>query len=1072
MSAEKQQVLNTLQIAKTEEGTSHTVEDLSLTSSLLDAELLLILKARFTEAQLCLPHSPMATIMLCGSLLEGLLFGLANTKPADFNRAPQAPKGNDGKPKPFKEWSLAQFIDVAYSLGVLREDVRGFSHILRNFRNYIHPHQQMKQDFHPERHTAELCLNVVKAAVNNLNAGTKSKAKDFFSDWAQHPDATYLALTTLIGSWNDSQCDLEVITELLNISRDQWRHKALDILHCSDSPLSVKNGTWQVVNRLELFILLGSRILDRNLVTFQLLAVSVLKGSAPSFGLLAERRYEAIIHDKELHCSRALRKGIAEGLAILGNQPKVCRNCSHRKVEQTCELAIRELLKDADWVLWGRLNELLPTLAEAEPCQFLRAVEQAMCSTPCPFYELLKQERREHKDHLMGLRWALEVLAWDEAYLVQACVALAGLASHVSSDDRYNPSLNSLVEILLPWRPQTLASVEKRRVAAQTVLRERPDVGWDLLIQLLPDQKIVSNGTRKPIWRNPIPNNYSGKVTREEYLHQVRGYWELAVVAAGQDVERLSKLIGLCVRLPDDACEQLLEKLETDPVLKLPEAQRLLIWDHLTRLKHRLDKGASRNELIKRIDDIIEQFSSSDPFYSSQCLFSGDGHYIYQESGDVKERQEQLFAEREKAVLEIIQRHGVQGVIQFAESVSLPFWVGVAVGAIAEDRFKRVLLPGFLDSVDEGHQDLVAGFIGKSRYDKGWEWCDELDKTAWTPQQVGQFLAFLPFTKDAWDRASEWLQSDVNEYWSRVSVALGHKQGDLGIAIDKFIKYGRPHEAIKCLNWMRTYDQPIDICQCIKALNAALHSNEPSKNRYGYDILGLIKFLQLDSSVSKDDLLRIEWGYLPLLRNYEGFSPIFLESRLAGDPDFFCELIAMIAPPKEEGRPLTEITEELRALKGNAFNLLDSWRIPPGTQADGTFSGKRFAEWLQRVKQVCGESGNLALAFSEIGKVLVCAPPDQDGLWIDHAVAVELNDQEADKMRNGYFRGRLAARGMYSIDPTGKPEKELAEQFRREAKDVENSGFHRFAVTLRDLAEYYEREAESVVLEHQQEAEP
>jgi hypothetical protein len=33
--------------------------------------------------------------------------------------------------------------------------------------------------------------------------------------------------------------------------------------------------------------------------------------------------------------------------------------------------------------------------------------------------------------------------------------------------------------------PQTLASFEKRKVAVQTILRERPDIAWNLIIQLL-----------------------------------------------------------------------------------------------------------------------------------------------------------------------------------------------------------------------------------------------------------------------------------------------------------------------------------------------------------------------------------------------------------------------------------------------------------------------------------------------------------------------------------------------------------------------------------------------------------
>jgi hypothetical protein len=55
------------------------------------------------------------------------------------------------------------------------------------------------------------------------------------------------------------------------------------------------------------------------------------------------------------------------------------------------------------------------------------------------------------------------------------------------------------------------------------------------------------------------------------------------------------------------------------------------------------------------------------------------------------------------------------------------------------------------------------------------------------------------------------------------------------------------------------------------------------------------------------------------------------------------------------------------------------------------------------------------------------------------------------------------------IDPTGKPERELAAKYRNQAEEVENAGYHRLAAALRDLAESYDREAERIIAEHQQE---
>lgn len=155
----------------------------------------------------------------------------------------------------------------------------------------------------------------------------------------------------------------------------------------------------------------------------------------------------------------------------------------------------------------------------------------------------------------------------------------------------------------------------------------------------------------------------------------------------------------------------------------------------------------------------------------------------------------------------------------------------------------------------------------------------------------------------------------------------------------------------------------------------------------------------------------------------------------------------------------------------NAWRLLHEWKTPPGTQQDGTFSEERFAEWLQRVKEACTESGHLEVALINIGEVLIHSRPDPDGLWIRRAVAAALNDRKADDMRDGYRTATYNSRGAHFVDPTGKPERGLAEQFRSKAEEVENAGFHRFAVTLRDLADGYDREAERMVAEHKQEVE-
>ncbi len=137
----------------------------------IDAQVVPIIEARIKEACVVLDAGAhLSVIFLCGSVLEALLLGVARQDPARFNQANATPKTAKAKesPKPFHEWSLAQLIDVADEVGVLKPDIKQFGHGLRNFRNYIHPHEQMISGFAPDEHTAKVCFQVLKAALANL----------------------------------------------------------------------------------------------------------------------------------------------------------------------------------------------------------------------------------------------------------------------------------------------------------------------------------------------------------------------------------------------------------------------------------------------------------------------------------------------------------------------------------------------------------------------------------------------------------------------------------------------------------------------------------------------------------------------------------------------------------------------------------------------------------------------------------------------------------------------------------------------------------------------------------------
>ena len=133
-----------------------------------------VIESRLNEARTAMGAGAyLSTIFLCGSVLEAVLLGAAQSDPARFNRASASPKTADGSVKRFHDWSLAQFIDVGCEAGLLKPDVKKFSHGLRDFRNFIHPYEQMSSGFTPDEHTAKVCFQVLKAALASV-AGERS----------------------------------------------------------------------------------------------------------------------------------------------------------------------------------------------------------------------------------------------------------------------------------------------------------------------------------------------------------------------------------------------------------------------------------------------------------------------------------------------------------------------------------------------------------------------------------------------------------------------------------------------------------------------------------------------------------------------------------------------------------------------------------------------------------------------------------------------------------------------------------------------------------------------------------
>lgn len=891
--------------------------------------------------------------------------------------------------------------------------------------------------------------------------------------WQTSEFASALVVANLLGAWDENtDADMTIAARLAGGERDAWISSMREVLQLPDSPLHQQNGVWAVRDRGALWEALGSRIFDGHLENLKECAELVLREHDPQFELDADSRFSAAIYGKVLEHSSHLRKGLAESLALLGARPEPLTNCTEGNAQTTAVLAVRAIFDGADWIGWGSLNDVLPLLAEAAPDEFLSAVEHALAATPCLFDAIFAQEGGGigGRSYLTGLLWALETLAWEDEFLVHAVVALGALAERDPGGQWANRPSNSLTMILLPWFPQTVASILKRKVAVETLLRESPDAAWALLLNLLPTKTGVSSGGRKPLWRRTIPTDWKDRPTQEEYWQQVAGYADLAADAALADVSRLIQLIEHLDHLPKAVVTRTLTHLASPDVTDAPEDAKLSIWSSLTDVarKHRRFADAEwalPGDVVAEIESAAATIEPQKPQNLYRELFAGRDWDLYEETGDWQEQENKLEARRQDVLRDLLRSDGIDVVIEFAEVMEAPMQVGFSLGSLGEPEVEERILPSLLDAEDDRHKHLAAGFVSGSFRQRVWPWVDSIDAAGWSQMQIGLLLSCLPFANETWERAKRLLGEGAAEYWTRCAVNPYQAEGDLYTAVDQLLEHGRPRAAIDCLARLGD-EQALDEKRAARALLEAVSSSEPTFSLHTHHVSEVIGALQDDPNADEDALLKVEWAYLPLLNKNNRGAPKTLERRLVSDPMLFGEMVRMVFRSKNDQPSDTDPSAEQKAAAENAYRLLQDWQTPPGTVATGGFDGDAFTEWMEAVRKSAEESGHLEVALHQAGGVLLHCPDDPDGLWIHRSVAEVLNQQNMEELRRGYSIAIFNSRGAHFVDPKGEPELELARKYRTQAEESEIAGYQRLAAMLRGVADTYEREAKAIVVRH------
>lgn len=892
--------------------------------------------------------------------------------------------------------------------------------------------------------------------------------------WSRLPVAGAFAPLMLAGAWTASEDDTAVVSRIAGL---EWPdlERALNQWRITDDPPFVRAGTqWHLASAEEALLLLHESLTASDLERWRPIALEVLLETDPTLELAPENRQLAGLRGVSREHSSVLRRGIAEGIALLGSLGDEMLSDGVSGADHA-HAVVREVLNhanaDASGRTWRSVTDVLPLLAEAAPETFLDAVHEDLDKDE-PLLSTMFQDADDSSwlyssSPHTGLLWALEGLCWSPEYLLEASRALARLHEIDPGGRLANRPLSSLGSVLVGWIRHTAAPLELRVGAVEQICRQLPNIGWQLVLAVWPSHHATSSPPHSPRYRDWRPE--SRTVTIAEWVEYIGHLVSFAIGLAGTDAQRWGQLTEHLASLPPDARGRVLDAFDdfADPK-SLDAKQRLLIWEALHKeiARHRQFATADwsmDDEPLSRMQVIADRLEPTASVGRFAYLFDWHPDLPDVEPFDHDAYEKKLLELRKLAVQEALEGSSLRALRDLADRSVAPTQLGWIVGAVASDEVASELLR-WLDSENLKLREVATSWASRKMQDGDpASWLrDALARPEMTSTSRRTALALqAPPTREVWEALAE-LDPELNDaYWRSMS-GWRVQSEDADYAARELLGRERPWVAVDLLALdahRRKKGGTVAVTPSLveEVLDAAMAADpkEARAQSLGYELGLLLDYLEAEGC-DPEKLARYEFTYFHLLDHHR--EPRTLFALLRADPSLFVDLVQRIYRGKNE--PRRQLNEHDQALAHHAWWVLNHWHDLPGHRADGTVDADHLNQWVRDARLALAETDRADIGDEQIGQVLAASPPSADGNWPAEAVRDIIETIGSTSVETGIHVGVVNARGITSrgVYDGGEQERELAQRYREWAQQTAGR-WPRTSRVLRGLAESYERDA-------------
>lgn len=849
----------------------------------------------------------------------------------------------------------------------------------------------------------------------------------------------------LLGSWDEAnKADCAFLTAASGEPYSSAIKELQPLL--DDGCFSMRESRWVIADRAKGIGSAGKHLTKSALFALAEPFGAMLSSVDMAYDLLPDERIMADVRNTNRGCSRALRESVVIFCAQVGNNPDLLPQCSQNDIDHFLSEIMRAVFQAEDWRVLASAEDFMSLLAEASPAMYLNYVK--LCSDTDAFKKFMQEKTGGFASANLGggLVRGIRVAAMAHDMLSRAISVLVKI-----SDDT-DLAKSAIIDLLLPWYPSTDASVESRKGIGKYLSKQLSDTAWQALLELLPGKTTSAFGVVEPVYM-PHPKKPE-TVSMKDYWEVSRAYCCQALKATHKNPARLLDVVSniSCYKtagLIDEFCDTVSAEAQS---LSVDDCYK--VWDQLSSYVQRCEKFSDAEwvpagEVLTRIKKLTSQLKPSDPFYLALRLCSVHDWDLVGNEESLTEGQERVAHLRADAIRGLYECQGADIANDLIEKGAKGNALGVAIALLDISTEDEQIICSFIDNNDAEKVNLVRAYVRNNFVQKGWVWVDSLEMSAWPKERIANFYSFLPLSKDAWNRAEKLLGDDATLYWSCApSFGLIKDLSNLSYYVERLLEVNRAADALDLLEGEVREGVAVSADLIKKALNS-LHV-ESIDSMLAYYIEQLLEYLETFSY--DDELFFLELRFARLLHDKP---KCYLYRRMTEDPGAFLLIVSVAYNLGLAEEKSLKISDDVRI--AFIFQILYNWKIAPGYDSDGNFDEQIFSKWIEGARSEIEDERSLGHIDREIGHVLFYSKPE-DNFFLPEAVAEFLENNEV--ALSGYQSEIFNSRGVFTVDPTGAPEDELADRYEQKAAEAEAMGYLNIAVSMRSMARSYRDEAE------------